>query len=249
MKEGGNFFLFNEQPLKGIVKDDNKCIIGGSCTVTDLYESEIIQKYFPDFDRYTRLISSTPIRNMATIGGNFINASPIGDFTIFFLALDAHLLLRNGNSSRELPLRKLYKGYKILDKKPEEYIEKIWFELPAKNAFFNFEKVSKRTNLDIASVNSAMCITINKKNIIDAGISAGGVGPVPMFLSKTSAFLKEKQLSEELVQKITELAASEISPISDARGSEEYKRLLLRQLIRAHFISIFPELEVERLLS
>jgi xanthine dehydrogenase small subunit len=248
MKEAGNFFLFNEPPLKGIVKENNKCIIGASCTVTDLYESEIIRKNFPDFDRYTRLISSTPIRNMATIGGNFINASPIGDFTIFFLALDTYLLLRSTNSFRELPLRKLYKGYKILDKKPEEYIEKIWFELPAKNTFFNFEKVSKRTNLDIASVNTAIKITMTKNTIVSGSISAGGVGPIPLYLAKTSAFLQEKQLTEELVKEIVNLAQTEISPISDARGHAEYKRLLLKQLIKAHFISIFPELEVEKLL-
>ena len=98
---------------------------------------------------------------MATIGGNFINASPIGDFTIFFLALDAQLSLFQSSDSekskRELPLRKLYKGYKTLDKKPDESIlNKIWFELPGKNSYFNFEKVSKRTHLDIASVNSAI---------------------------------------------------------------------------------------------
>ena len=249
MKEAGNFFLFNEPPLKEIIKEGNKCILGASCTVTDLYESEIIQKYFPQFDRYTRLISSTPIRNMATIGGNFINASPIGDFTIFFLALNAHLLLRSGIASRELPLRKLYKGYKVLDKKPGEFIEKIWFELPGKNTFFNFEKVSKRTNLDIASVNTAMCITMNKKSVVDGSISAGGVGPIPLFLSKTSAFLQGKKVNEVLVQEIVELAQTEISPISDARGHEEYKRALLKQLIKAHFISVFPELEVEKLLS
>ena len=133
---------------------------------------------------------------MATIAGNFINASPIGDFTIFFLALDAHLTLSplhkwrgNGSvSKREIPLRKLYKGYKQLDKNPEEYIENIWFELPGKNSYFNFEKVSKRTHLDIASVNSAISITMNGDVIANAGISAGGVGPVPMYLQKTSAF-------------------------------------------------------------
>jgi xanthine dehydrogenase small subunit len=248
MKQAGNFFLFNEPSLKVIMKEDNRCIIGAGCTVTDLCESEIIQKYFPRFESYARLISSTPIRNMATIGGNFINASPIGDFTIFFLALDAHLLVRSRNSSRDLPIRKLYKGYKALDKRPEEFIERFWFELPGKNTFFNFEKVSKRTNLDIASVNTAISITMNKKRIVNGSISAGGVGPIPMYLAKASAFLQGKELTEEIVQEIVELAQTEISPISDARGTEAYKRLLLNQLIKSHFISVFPGLEVEKLL-
>jgi xanthine dehydrogenase small subunit len=185
---------------------------------------------------------------MATIAGNFVNASPIGDFTIFFLALNATLVLSNGTTTRELPLRKLYKGYKTLDKKPGEFIERIYFELPAENILFNFEKVSKRTHLDIASVNSAISITVSADVVTYAHIAAGGVGPIPMFLEKTSTYLTGKILSEELITEAIEIAQTEISPISDARGTEEYKRLLLSQLIKAHFITLFPTLKVEALL-
>jgi xanthine dehydrogenase small subunit len=186
---------------------------------------------------------------MATIAGNFVNASPIGDLTIFFLALDAQLVLFNGKKKREVALRKFYKGYKTIDKKPEEYIETIWFNLPAKEDLFNFEKVSKRTHLDIASVNSAISISLKKDKIVSAGLSAGGVGPIPLYLAKTSEFLDGKKLSEELIEAAIENAQKEISPISDARGSEEYKRLLLSQLIKAHFITLFPHLQVEKLLA
>jgi xanthine dehydrogenase small subunit len=180
---------------------------------------------------------------MATIAGNFINASPIGDLTIFFLALDAQLILSDGKKTRELALRKLYKGYKDLDKKSEEYIEKIWFELPKKNNYFNFEKVSKRTHLDIASVNSTINISIENNFIETAALSAGGVGPIPLFLKNTSSFLSGKELSEKLIEDAIEIAQLEITPISDARGSEDYKRLLLSQLIKAHFITLFPSIE------
>ena len=231
-------FVFDHPELNGISKEGNKCIIGPSVTVSDLMASSIINEATPNFHRYAKLVSSTPIRNMATIAGNFINASPIGDFTIFFLALDAQLVLSDGKTSRELPLRKLYKGYKILDKKPEEYIEQIWFDLPDANTFFHFEKVSKRTHLDIASVNSAICLTMNGDVIEKAGLSAGGVGPVPMYLEKASAFLKGKKISDEVIQETIEVMKTEISPISDARGTKEYKTLLLGQLIKAHFIPL-----------
>jgi xanthine dehydrogenase small subunit len=240
MKDAAIRFLFDQPELNGITKEGNKCIVRPSATVTDLKNSTIIQNAFPGFDRYAKLVSSTPIRNMATIAGNFINASPIGDFTIFFLALDAWLVLSDGKTKRELPLRKLYKGYKILDKKAGEYIEKIWFELPGKNTKFHFEKVSKRTNLDIASVNTAMSISIDNDRILAAGISAGGVGPVPMYLRNASEFLKEKIISEGLISEVIEKAQNEISPISDARGTAEYKRLLLGQLIRGHFMEFNP---------
>ena len=238
-------FVFDHPELNGISKEGNKCIIGSSATVSDLLTSTIIKEAFPEFHRYAKLVSSTPIRNMATIAGNFINASPIGDFTIFFLALDAYLTLTLSTSGekngRTLPLRKLYKGYKTLDKKPEEVIEKIWFEIPGKNSYFNFEKVSKRTHLDIASVNTAIFITMNGNEIVKAGISAGGVGPVPMYLQKTSEFLIGKKITEEIINGAIEVMKTEISPISDARGTKEYKTLLLGQLIKAHFIPPSPK--------
>jgi xanthine dehydrogenase small subunit len=229
--------VFDKPELKGIIKEGNKCIIGASVTVTDMMESEIIKEHFPGFSRYAKLISSTPIRNMATIAGNFINASPIGDFTIFFLALNADLELHNssnGQHNRIMPLRKLYKGYKQLDKHPDEIVTRIIFELPATNSYFNFEKVSKRTNLDIASVNTAIHLRINNDVIEDAGVSAGGVAPVPLYLEKTSDFLKGKTITEKVVDETIAMMQTEISPISDARGTKEYKRLLLGQLLKAH---------------
>jgi xanthine dehydrogenase small subunit len=236
LKHASNNYLFN-LPLKGITKESNKCVIGASATVTDMDESPLMQEYFPGLKKYLKLVSSTPIRNIATIAGNFINASPIGDLTIFFLALNATVVLSDGEQGREVLLRNLYKGYKTLDKKSGEFIEKIWFELPEKDAFFHFEKVSKRTHLDIASVNSAINVTVKDNIIKNAFLSAGGVGPIPLFLGKTSGFLIGKNVNGELIEKAIEIAQTEITPISDVRGSEEYKRLLLGQLIKAHFLT------------
>jgi xanthine dehydrogenase small subunit len=242
-------FLLDTPALNGIRQEGNQCLMGASTTVTDLIESPIIQAHFPDFSPYTRLISSTPIRNMATIGGNFINASPIGDFTVFFLALDTILTFSDGRTVRELPLRDLYLDYKMLDKRPDEFLEQIRFALPGKNIRFNFEKVSKRTHLDIASVNSAISITVEEDVITSVRLSAGGVAPIPKQLTQTAAFLTGKQITEALIREATTVAQTEISPISDARGTEAYKRLLLSQLIKAHFIQLFPELKVAQLLA
>lgn len=249
MKDAEIRFLLDHRDRSSITKKDNRCFIGPSATVADLAASPLINEIFPAFHQYTKLVSSTPIRNMATVAGNFINASPIGDFTIFFLALDARLVLSDGKNKREIALRKLYKGYKQLDKHAGEHIDEIWFDIPVKNARFNFEKVSKRTHLDIASVNSAICILAYNGHISEAAVSAGGVGPVPMYLQKTSAFLRGKPVADAIVAEAVKLAQSEITPISDARGSKEYKKLLLGQLIKAHFITLFPELEATKLIS
>ncbi|HEX8462662.1 MAG TPA: FAD binding domain-containing protein, partial [Segetibacter sp.] len=249
MKYADIHFMSTHPELKTVTRLENKVIIGPSATVTDLQESEIFRQLFPGFVRHIKLVSSTPIRNMATIAGNFINASPIGDFTIFFLALNANIILFDGDNSREMPLRKLYLGYKKLNKQPQESIVQISFEVPKEKFLFNFEKVSKRMHLDIASVNTAIMLTTANHLITDAGISAGGVGPIPMFLERTTAYLKGKEISEDLVFDLIEIAQTEISPISDARGTEEYKRLLLSQLIKAHFLTLFPVLKMEKLLA
>lgn len=248
MTDVDSHFLFDAQKLKAISQEGNHCLIGPSATVTDIKESVLLKKHFPRLEEFIDLVSSTPIRNMATIAGNFVNASPIGDFTIFFLALDAQISLTDGSNSRDLPLRNFFKGYKTLDKNPEEYIEKIWFELPQPLAKFNFEKVSKRTNLDIASVNSAIQLTMKNNKVLDARLSAGGVAPIPFYLEKASKFLIGKMISEDLVHEAIEIARNEISPISDARGTAEYKKLLLGQLIKAHFLRLCPELVVEKIL-
>ena len=242
-------FLYDKMEMKGVTKVGNTCYIGASATVTDVVESEIFQQYFPRITDFIKLISSTPIRNMATISGNFINASPIGDLTIIFLSLNAQIILSDGEIERTIPLRKFYKGYKNLDKHSEEFIQQIYFELPCNETHFNFEKVSKRTHLDIASVNTAMSITIHNDKIRTASLSAGGVGPVPLYLSAASDFLKDKFLSEEIIFETIAIAKNEISPISDARGTTEYKTLLLGQLIKVHFLSLFPALNAEKLLK
>jgi xanthine dehydrogenase small subunit len=201
---------------------------------------------------------------MATLAGNFVNASPIGDMTVWFLALDADVVFSNG---REMPLRKLYLDYKRLAKTDNEFINTIRFRKPGGDFYFNFEKVCKRTYLDIATANTAISLTVESTpgagwipptlrgepgyeerdgrtvdfTIIDAHVAAGGVGPIPMYLTETSEFLRGQAVKAQTINDANEIMQAEISPISDVRGSADYKRLLLRQLFRAHFHELFGE--------
>ncbi|RYY71118.1 MAG: 2Fe-2S iron-sulfur cluster binding domain-containing protein [Chitinophagaceae bacterium] len=236
-------FYLDKPDLRSIVHHGNTCQLGASVTVTDMAESPVFQKYFPGLDAIVKLISSTQIRNMATVAGNFVNASPIGDLTIFFLALDAQLVLSDGRNQRQVALRKFYKGYKALDKKSDEWVESIQFTLPDTEHKFNFEKVCKRSWLDIASVNTAIHLRMKDDRIEAAGLSAGGVAPIPTYLSNTSDWLTGKRPADIHFDELLQIVQSEISPISDVRGTAQYKRLLLSQLIRAHFIILFPHLE------
>ena len=247
--------LFDNADLRKIEEIGDFIEIGASVTVTDLLVSPVMQKIFPNLYKHLKLVSSTPIRNMATLAGNFVNASPIGDMTVWFLALDASIVF---DKDREMPLREFYLGYKTLAREGDEFIKKIRFRKDIQ--FFNFEKVSKRTFLDIASVNSAISLRVssptvsagfsaNKKAlpngratdimILEAHLAAGGVAPIPLYLKKTSEFLRGKEISQETILQANDILQTEISPISDVRGSAEYKRLLLRQLFKAHFVELF----------
>ena len=239
--------VFNDEALKGIRIEGEQCTIGGACTAGDLLASEELRTHFPNLENQLLLVSSTPIRNMGTLAGNFVNASPIGDLTIFFLALDSTIIL-NGTEirgqaryDRSVRLRDLYKGYKQLDMSSSEILTSVRFKLPSKNTRFNFEKVSKRTYLDIASVNSAIRLEVEGDTISEAHVSAGGVAPIPKYLANTSAFLARKPISKDTVRSAIPVMNDEIAPISDARGTADYKRLLLRQLFFAHFMELFPE--------
>ncbi len=72
---------------------------------------------------------------------------------------------------------------------------------------------------------------------------------MPLYLTKSSSFLNNKKVTEDVIDAVIEIAQSEVSPVSDARGSEDYKRLLLSQLIKAHFITLFPKLQLDKLLA
>jgi xanthine dehydrogenase small subunit len=228
--------------LKGIQIIGNTCNIGAGTTVTELWNHPELNSYFPKLRTHLRLVSSEQIRNMSSSGGNFANASPIGDMTIFFLALNSDITILNPNGNkRKIALKNFFKSYKVFDLKEGELIKTISFKLPTKQSHFNFEKVSKRTNLDIASVNSAILISVEGKKISEAHIAVGGVYEIPRYLHKTSAFLNEKTLTSELILVAQDILQSEISPISDVRGSSDYKRLLARQLFFAHFMELFPK--------
>lgn len=231
--------FFDHPALHGIYEHEDTIEVGASTTVTDFLESPVLQKYFPDLDTQLRLVSSTPIRNMATIGGNLINASPIGDMTIWLLALDATIVLRH-TEQRAMPLRDFYQGYKKLDKSPEEWIEKIIFRKPGIHTFFSFEKISKRKYLDIASVNSAMTISLLEDHIAAAHISMGGVAPIPLYLKNTASSLIHMRwpIDPYHLEELHHMLQYEIHPIDDVRGSAVYKRLLARQFLQAHLFQI-----------
>jgi len=237
--ERDHVYLMNND-IHFIRSEEHRCIVGAGVTFQRFAESDIIRDQIPDIENFMKLIASLPIRNSATIGGNIVNASPIGDMTVLLLALGADITLVKKSEKRKFPLHELYLGYKTLAKEPDEFIRSVSFDYLSSDHRVNFKKVSKRTHLDIATVNSAICIATIDDLILEVRISAGGVAPFPLLLQNTSAYLLNKHINKATITEAAKIAQEEISPISDIRGSADYKRTLLDRLIRAHFIELFP---------
>jgi xanthine dehydrogenase small subunit len=219
--------------------EKERLVLGAGLTMEAVREIPVLTERLPRLAEELSLFASAPIRNRATLGGNIVNASPIGDFTVMLLALGGVLGLKNGKTVREVPVEHFFRGYKQLDMKRGERLQ--WVALPLEEGSFSFEKVSRRRHLDIASVNTAAWITARGDRIQHARIAAGGVAPVPLFLSRASASLAGQEVRDEKLEEVLDLAQGEIAPISDVRGSAQYKRLLLRQQLLAHFQKLFPE--------
>ncbi|CAL7962120.1 conserved hypothetical protein [Gammaproteobacteria bacterium] len=225
--------------LHFIKKNKNFITFGGSTTFGQLQANNIVKQKIPTFYNAIFQIASNQIRGVATPAGNIANASPIADSVCVLLALGAKLIILRKNLKRNIDLKDFYQDYKVtkLDA-TKEIISAI--EVPNEQGFCNFEKSSKRSALDIATVNSCINIIIGKNNIIkDCRLAFGGVAKFPILAEKTSDFLVGKKLTKENIDEAACIAIKEFAPISDVRGSAEYRRILIQNHIIKHFNTYF----------
>lgn len=229
--------------------------IGAAVTVRDFFASPVVRDEVPGIEHFETMFASTLIRNLATVGGNVVNASPVADITSMLLALGAQLVIvpetgTEGTTAalRLCPLEQFFLGYKTLDLSAGEVLKAI--RIPAldepSSRRFSFEKVSKRKNLDIAAVNTAISFRFEGGRWKDVRVSLGGVASVPMLstdamnvLEGASCDVLDRTFLAGLARKAAQAAASSISPIGDVRGAAEYRRRMVHQLILAHFVRLF----------
>ena len=118
--------------------DNGRVTIGASVTITEVKDSDELNQLLPGLGNYLNLMASTPIRNMATVGGNIANGSPIGDVSVMLMGLDATLVLSNKGIKREVKLRDFFVGYKKVAKDAEELVECVYFDKPNESTRFSF---------------------------------------------------------------------------------------------------------------
>jgi xanthine dehydrogenase small subunit len=240
-------FLSDEADPGVVSISGGRCVIGATTTVTALMESPL-PEVLPGIAQALELVSSVQVRNRATVGGNIVNASPIGDLTIILLALGAELTLFEDGRTRTIPLSSFFRGYKILDLAPGGLVREVTFAIPGSGCRFSFEKVSLRKHLDIASVNSAALVEFEGPTLARVAISAGGVAPIPLLLAGAPGLLEGREITPAAVREASLAAMEEARPISDVRGTAGYKRLLLGRLIIAHMLKFLPQLPVGELI-
>lgn len=242
-------FTSRRPELRRVERDLTDLVIGGAVTLEEFGRDPDVAAFLPDAPEMAARFGSVLVRNRATVAGNLVNASPIGDLTILLLAHGAELVLERGGARRRLPLRDFYKGYKDLDLSPGELVTAVRVPPLTAGTLTSYEKISKRRNLDIASVNGAALLRIEYGEFTAATIAVGGVAPVPFLAEQAAAFLVGKPVTPETVHAAADVQDTEIAPIDDVRGSAKYKRLAARRVLFAHALKAASDLiTVEALL-
>ncbi|MFB6264278.1 MAG: FAD binding domain-containing protein, partial [Bradymonadaceae bacterium] len=222
--------------------EDGEFRCGGLVSFEQFGQHPEIRRLIPAIDDHLFLVASLHIRNRATLGGNIVNASPIGDMTSLVFALGSDLVLQSEDDRRVVPMEDFYLDYKVMDREEDELLTEVVFPDGDERTRVNFEKVSKRKALDIATVCSgARLRTDDEGRLTEANLTMGGVAPVPLLLEKTRDYLLGREVTSGTVENAIAVADEEISPIGDVRGGADYKRLLVRQLLIAHFTELYPD--------
>lgn len=217
--------------LKGITKNDNVIRIGSLTTVTELLESNLLALHAPLLTQSADSFAAVQIRNRSTIGGNICNASPAGDLIPPLYALGAKLKLESAKGIRSVDVDKFFKGPGKTVLKSGEILSEISFSALPSLRSSRFYKLGQRESMAIAIVSLAVIYNSNTDKFNDLRIALGAVAPTVIRAYKAEKILEGNSRSPELIEKAAKIAVSECSPISDVRGSADYRRLMVKRLL------------------
>jgi xanthine dehydrogenase small subunit len=209
---------------------------GGRVTLSQI--ESFVQDRVPELARVLDRFGSPQIKNAGTLAGNIANASPIADTLPFLYVTDARLELTGRNGMRTMPIASFYRGYKSLDLAADEIITRIIIPLPARGETLRLYKVSKRSHLDISSFTAAMLMRRAGDRIDSIRIAYGGVGPLILRLPRTESFLTGKSFSLGTLEDAGAVAREEITPISDVRGSRDFRLQLAENVLRKFYYDV-----------
>ncbi len=207
--------------------------IGAAATLTCVEEA--LGDEFPSLAKMLRVFAARQIRNRATLGGNLVTASPIGDSAPVLLTLDASVVLVSPAGERTVLLADFFTGYRQTVMRADEVMREILLPRPAAQRpgivrRTDFLKVSKRRELDISIVAGAFCVELDLDGVVrHARLAYGGVAVVPNRARKAEAALVGKKMTEA-ARAVSAILRDEFKPIDDARSGAEYRRNLVISL-------------------
>jgi carbon-monoxide dehydrogenase medium subunit len=178
------------------------------------------------------LIGSVQVRNLASVGGNLCNAAPSADMAPPLLALEAQAVIAGPKGERRVPLSDFFAGVRKTVLGPDELLVEIVTPPPGPRSGGSYIRHTPRRELDIAVVGVASQVTLSNGVCAKARIALAAVAPTPIRATASEAALEGKALTPELIDRAAELAVQSARPISDQRGSADFRRHLVRVLTR-----------------
>lgn len=221
--------------LRGIKEDKKNIYIGALTTISEIQNSDIIKNYAPALARACSVLGSKQIRNMATIGGNIVNASPVGDTLPPLYVYGAKIVITNGKGQKTAPIEKFITGYRKTLLKNGEILKTVI--LPkTKNYFSDFKKSGQRKAVVISKASLAVSGLKISDKIKEIKIAMGSVGPRIIRARKTENFLRGKNINEEVARIAANLLKKEITPITDLRSNVEYRAHICGEFLKESLI-------------
>ena len=219
--------------LRGIKFDGAEgLMIGALVTHRELETSAIIREKLPELCEAEREVANIRVRNMGTVGGNLASGEPLTDLAQIFIALDGKLKITGPSGQRALAVEDLFLDFYTTSLAEDEIITQVVLPpVPARSGI-EYIRFSSSSVVDKPSAGVAVRVTLDEEAVQVARIVLGCVGPTPVRARKAEDLITGKKLAAELSAEAGAMASQECSPTSDLRGSEQYKRAIVRTLVK-----------------
>ncbi len=200
--------------------------LGACCTVSRIAESADVRSRFPALATAAEQLGSPAVRNLGTVGGNAVTASPAADLPPPLIAYGAKVRLVCQDGERVLPLERFFEGPGATAIQPDEILAEFFLETPPDGSGAAFFKLGQRMALQCSIVNGACRLAIDPRSgaIQTARVVLGAVSPTVVRAVSAENILVGEKPSERLFQEAGRKAADGCRPIDDLRGSAAYRR-------------------------
>jgi carbon-monoxide dehydrogenase medium subunit len=205
--------------------------IGAGARHRDIELFPAVKKHYPLLHETFRKVAQPRIRNMGTVGGNLAAGDPLTDPGASFIALDAEVILTSIKGQRTLRMDEFFIDYYQTALEPGELLTEIHVPPPQRPGWSHI-KFTPRSVEDFATVGVAMTIKTDNGACEDVRLGLNSVGPTIIRARKAEDVLRGKLVTEAILREMGEVAAAEVDPMDDNRGSAEYKREMVRVLVR-----------------